>query len=51
MENDNHVVVGHKLCGFPGRVGRRVVVMKEAVVVAPKFQFFHHIFSLKHLKT
>jgi hypothetical protein len=29
MENDNHVVVSHKLCGFQGRVGRRVVMMKK----------------------
>jgi hypothetical protein len=24
-----HVVVSHKLCGFQGRVGGRIVVMKE----------------------
>jgi hypothetical protein len=29
MGNDNHVVVGHKLCGFQGRVGGRVVMMQE----------------------
>jgi hypothetical protein len=52
MENNNHVVVSHKLCGFQGRVGGRIVVMKEPVVVAPKFQcFFHHTFSLKHHET
>jgi hypothetical protein len=35
-----------KLCGFQGRVGRRIVVMKEPVVVAPKFWSFSlHIFS------
>jgi hypothetical protein len=39
-------VVSHKLCGFQGHVGRHVVVMKEPVVVAPKFQSFSsHIFS------
>jgi hypothetical protein len=46
MGNENHVVVGHKLCGFQGHVGRRIVVMKESVVVAPKFWSFSlHIFS------
>jgi hypothetical protein len=46
MGNDNHVVVSHKLCGFQGCVGGRVVVMKEPVVVAPKFRSFSsHIFS------
>jgi hypothetical protein len=45
MGNDNHVVVSHKLCGFQGRVGGRVVVMKEPVVVAPKLRSFSsHIF-------
>jgi hypothetical protein len=45
MWNDNHVV-SHKLCGFQGRVGRRVVTMKEPVMAAPKFQSFSsHIFS------
>jgi hypothetical protein len=34
MENNNHVVVSHKLFGFQGRVGGRVVVM------APKFGLF-----------
>jgi hypothetical protein len=29
MGNDNHVVVSHKLCGFQGRVGRRVVVIEQ----------------------
>jgi hypothetical protein len=29
MGNDNHVVVSHKLCGFQGRMGGRVVMMKE----------------------
>jgi hypothetical protein len=47
MGNDNHVVVSHKLSGFQGCVGGRIVVMKEPVVVAKKlFQFFSsHIFS------
>jgi hypothetical protein len=46
MGNDNHVVVSYKLCGFQGRVGGRVVVMKEPVVVAPKFRSLSsHIFS------
>jgi hypothetical protein len=40
MGNDNHVVVSHKLCGFQGRVGGCVVMMKEPVLVAPKFQSF-----------
>jgi hypothetical protein len=45
MGNDNHVVVSHKLCGFQGRVGGRVVLMKEPVMVVPKFQsFLSHIF-------
>jgi hypothetical protein len=45
MGNDN-LVVSHKLCGFEGRVGGRVVVMKGRVVVAPKFWYFSsHIFS------
>jgi hypothetical protein len=45
MGNDNHVVASHKLCGFQGRVGGRIVVMKEPVVVAPMFQsFLLHIF-------
>jgi hypothetical protein len=37
MGNDNHIVVSHKLCGFQGRVGGRIVVMKEPVVVAVIF--------------
>jgi hypothetical protein len=46
MGNDNHVVVSHKLCGFQGCVGRRLVVMKEPIVVVPKFRsFLSHIFS------
>jgi hypothetical protein len=46
MGNDNHVVISHKVCGFQGRVGRHVVMMKEPVVVAPKFWSFSlHIFS------
>jgi hypothetical protein len=46
MGNDNHVVVSHKLCGFQGRVGGLVVVMKESVVVASKFwSFSPHIFT------
>jgi hypothetical protein len=46
MGNNNHVVVGHKLCGFQGCVGRRIVVIKEPVVVALKFWFLPmHIFS------
>jgi hypothetical protein len=43
---NNHVIVSHKLCGFQGCVGGRVVVMKELVVVSPKFRSFSlHIFS------
>jgi hypothetical protein len=45
MENDSHVVVSHKLCGFQGSVGGRVV-MKEPVVVAPVFR---RTFSLMRL--
>jgi hypothetical protein len=46
MGNDNHVVVSHKLCGFRGRVCDRVVIMKERVVIGPKFRSFSsHIFS------
>jgi hypothetical protein len=45
MGNNNHVVVSLKLCGFQGRVGGRIVVMKEPIVVAPKFRpFSSHIF-------
>jgi hypothetical protein len=45
MGNNNHVAVSHKLYGFQGRVGGRIVMM-EPVVVAPKFQSFSlHIFS------
>jgi hypothetical protein len=51
MGNDNHAVVSHKLCGFQGRVGGRVVVMKEPVVVAPKFRGFRRTISLKGPKT
>jgi hypothetical protein len=40
MGNDNHVAVSHKHCGFQGCVGRHIVVTKEPVVVAPKFQSF-----------
>jgi hypothetical protein len=29
MGNDNHVVVGHTLCGFQERVGGQVVVMEQ----------------------
>jgi hypothetical protein len=37
--------VSHKLYGFQGCVGRRIVVMKEPVVDAPKFLSFpSHIF-------
>jgi hypothetical protein len=39
------------LCGFQGRVDGRVVVMKEPVVVAPKFRSFRRTLSLKHLNT
>jgi hypothetical protein len=35
-----HVVVSHKLCGFQGRLGGHVVMMKEPVVVVPKFRSF-----------
>jgi hypothetical protein len=46
MANDNHVAVRHKHCGFQGRVGGRVVVKKEPVVVEPKLRSFSsHIFS------
>jgi hypothetical protein len=46
MRNDNYVVVSHKLCGFQGHVGGRVVVMKEPDVVEPKFRsFLLQIFS------
>jgi hypothetical protein len=46
MGNDNHVIASHKLCGFQKRVSAHVVVMKEPVVVAPKFRSFSsHIFS------
>jgi hypothetical protein len=46
MGNDNHVVVSHKLCGFQGCVVGRIVVMKEPVVVTPKFwPFLSHISS------
>jgi hypothetical protein len=45
MGNDNHVV-SHKLCGFQGRVGGFIVMMKEPVLVAPEFWSFSlHIFS------
>jgi hypothetical protein len=36
MGNNNHVV-SHNFSGFQGHVGRHVVMMKEPVVVAPKF--------------
>jgi hypothetical protein len=46
MGNDNHVVITHKLCGFQGRLGGCVVMMKEPFVVVPKFRSFSsHIFS------
>jgi hypothetical protein len=46
MGNNNHVVVSHKLCGFQEHVDGRIVMMKEPVVVAPKFQsFLLHAFS------
>jgi hypothetical protein len=46
MGNDNHVVVSHKLCGFQGCVGGRVAMLKEPVVVAPKFRsFWSNFFS------
>jgi hypothetical protein len=45
MGNNNHVV-SHRLCGFQRCLNRRVVVMKEPVVVTPKFRSFSsHIFS------
>jgi hypothetical protein len=50
MGNDNHIVVSHKVCGFQGRMGGRIVMM-EPVVFAPKFGCFHHTFSLRCLKT
>jgi hypothetical protein len=44
--NINHVVVSQKLCGFQRRVAGLIVVMKEPVVVEPKFRSFSlHIFS------
>jgi hypothetical protein len=49
MGNNNHVV-SHKLCGFQGCVGWRIVVMKGPVVVVPKFCSFSSTFSLEHLK-
>jgi hypothetical protein len=46
MGYDNHVVVSHKLCFYQGCVGRRIVMMKESVVVAPEFgSFSSRIFS------
>jgi hypothetical protein len=43
MGNEKRVIVSHKLCGFQGRVGGRIVM--EPVVVAPKFpSFLSHIF-------
>jgi hypothetical protein len=39
--SDTHVAVNHKLCGFQGRVGGRVAVMKPDVV-APKILSFVH---------
>jgi hypothetical protein len=50
----NHVVVSHKLCGFQGCVGVCVIVMKEPVVVMPKFGLFvaHFLASLsRHSKS
>jgi hypothetical protein len=47
--NGNHVV-SHKLCGFQGHVGRRIVVVKAPVVVAPEFQFFVTYFLSAILK-
>jgi hypothetical protein len=45
MGNDIHVVVSHKSCGFQGRMGRCIVMMKKPVVVAPDFwSFSSHIF-------
>jgi hypothetical protein len=45
MGTNSHIVVSHKLCGFQGFVGGRVVMM-EPVVVAPKFRAFSsHILS------
>lgn len=46
MENDNNVVVSHKLCSFQRHVGGRVFAMNEPCVIAPKFQFFRCTFSL-----
>jgi hypothetical protein len=37
MGNNNHVVVSHKLCGLQGRVGGRVVVMKEQCSACSNF--------------
>jgi hypothetical protein len=46
MGYDNHDIVSHKFCGFQGRVGGGRVVVREPVVLAPKFRSFsHRIFS------
>jgi hypothetical protein len=37
MGYDNHVVVSHKICGFQGHVGGRVVVMKEQCGACSEF--------------
>lgn len=47
--DENHVVVRHKLCRYR-RVRGCDVVIKESVVVAPKF-LFRRIYSLKRIKT
>jgi hypothetical protein len=45
MGKDNHLVVSHNLCGFQGRVGGLIVMMKEPIVDAPKIRYFSsHIF-------
>jgi hypothetical protein len=52
MGNDNHVAVSHKLGGVQGRVGGPLVMMKEPVVVMPKFRPFSlHILSSKELRS
>jgi hypothetical protein len=46
MGNDNHVVLGHKFCGFQGYVAGGVVVTKEPIVFVQKFPIFaSHICS------
>jgi hypothetical protein len=39
------------LCGFQGRGGGRVVLLREPVGVAPKVRSFRRTISLKRLQT